>query len=93
MKRTSTEAAAPKAEADPVIETPRDTVEIPPGRPAWVGSEPNFRGKTHTVAVSSGPYATDAQSKRALDEALVKATNEYIAEQLGSEIGADADPL
>src|SRR5262245_33250652 len=35
-------AAEPKAAAanDPVIES-RDTVEIPPGRPAWIGKEPD----------------------------------------------------
>jgi len=71
---------------DPQIEAPAATVEIPPGRPKWVGAEPNLRGKIHTVPVSSGPYATDPQAKRALDEALVKATNEYIAEQLDSEL-------
>jgi hypothetical protein len=64
----------------------RDTIEIPPGRPKWVGAEPNLRGKTHTLAVSSGPYAVDTLSRRALDEALVKATSGYIAELLGSDI-------
>jgi len=81
--------APAKAEAessDPIIESTTTTVEIPPGRPKWIGSEPNFRGKVHTIPVASGPYATDAQSKRALNEALVKATNEYIAEQLESEL-------
>jgi hypothetical protein len=74
------------SKGDPQIEAPAETVEIPPGRPKWVGAEPNLRGKIHTVPVSSGPYATDPQAKRALDEALVKATNEYIVEQLGSEL-------
>lgn len=83
---TPAESATAKAESDPVIETPLTTVEIPSGRPDWVGSEPNFRGRVHTIAVSSGPYATEAQAKRALDEALVKATNEYIADQLGSQL-------
>ncbi|HMC11474.1 MAG TPA: hypothetical protein VKH44_09300 [Pirellulaceae bacterium] len=73
------------AEADPEIDAPRDTVEIPPGRPEWVGSEPSTRGKLHTVAVSSGPYATNKQSIKALDAAIVKATNDYMADQLGSE--------
>jgi len=62
------------------------TVEIPPGRPAWVGSEPDYSGKVHTVSVASGPYAMPKQAERALDEALVKATNRYIAEQLDSEL-------
>lgn len=80
------EAKTPAAEADPVIDTPRDTVEIPPGRPKWVGSEPKLTGNVHTVSVASGPYATDAQARRALDEALVKAVNEYVAERLESEL-------
>jgi hypothetical protein len=78
-------AKAEVESSDPIIES-TTTVEIPPGRPKWIGSEPNFRGKIHTIPVASGPYKTDSQSKRALNEALVKATNEYIAEQLGSEL-------
>jgi len=73
------------AEADPQIDAPADTVEIPPGRPSWVGAEPNTREKIHTVAVSSGPYKKEGQAKRALDEAIEKATSDYIADQLGSE--------
>ena len=80
------ESKTPTAEADPEIDAPAGNIEIPPGRPKWIGSEPNLRGKIHTVSVASGPYATDAESKRALDEALVKATSRYVAEQLGSEM-------
>jgi len=76
------ELAEAIASGEPVVET---TVVIPPGRPKWVGSEPNLRGKIHSIAVSSGPYAVDAQSRKALDEEIVKATDNYIAEQLGSE--------
>ncbi len=74
------------AEKDPAIDSAPESVEIPPGRPKWVGAETNLRGKVHAIPVSSGPYATDAQSRRALDEAIVKATNDYIADQLGSEL-------
>src|SRR3954467_5583539 len=66
------------AKSEPVIEV-QETVEILPGRPAWIASEPKLKGKTHTIPVSSGPYAPPAQAKGALDEALVKATNDYIA--------------
>jgi len=82
------EAKRLAAEADPQIEAAADTVEIPPGRPSWVGSEPNTRGKVHAVAVSSGPYKKEGQAKRALDEAIEKATSDYIADQLGSERAA-----
>jgi len=85
-KRASASASA--TEAEPVIDAPADTVEIPPGRPSWVGTELNTRDKVHTVAVSSGPYKKEGQAKRALDEAIEKATSEYIADQLGSEYAA-----
>jgi hypothetical protein len=81
----SAEKKSLTAESDPEIDAPRDTVEIPPGRPEWIGAEPSTRGKVHTVAVSSGPYATNNQSLKALDEAIVKAMNEYISDQLESE--------
>jgi hypothetical protein len=80
------EEKAATASSDLVIEAAHEKIEIPPGRPKWIGTEPNFRGKTHTIAVSSGPYATEAQSKRALAEAIAKATDEYITEQLGSDL-------
>lgn len=70
------------------IETrPDGTVIIPAGRPDWVQHPRQGRsGDVFQITVSSGPYATDLQAERALDEELVKATNEYIAEQLDSEI-------
>ncbi len=40
------------------------------------------------MPVSSGPYKKDGQARRALDEAIEKATSDYIAEQLGSEHAA-----
>jgi len=80
------EVAALKAEADPVIGG--DAIEIPPGRPEWIGKQPSNSGKVHTIAVASGPYATKKESLRALDEALVKATREYISEQLNSDLAA-----
>jgi hypothetical protein len=83
-----TERQNATAEHDPVIEAPHETLEIPPGRPEWVSTEPSTRGKIHTVAVSSGPYATNNQSLKALDEAIARATDEYIADQLGSEMAA-----
>lgn len=76
----------PAEASDPLSDILQVTVEIPPGRPDWVGSEPDYSGKVHTVPVASGPYALPKQAERALDEALVKATNRYIAEQLDSEL-------
>jgi hypothetical protein len=74
------------ASDDPVIETTSDTPIIPPGRPEWVEAEPILAGSLHTVAVSSGPFARNADCSRALDRQLVEATGDYIAEQLGSEL-------
>ena len=77
-----------KAEADPVIGESFDTIEIPPGRPEWVGADPVLSGKTHIIPVASGPYATKKQSQQALDKALEKAMRGYVAEQLGSDVAA-----
>jgi hypothetical protein len=90
-KVTAETAAVARATAaeedDPKIEaSPGDTIEIPPGRPEWTSARPDLLGKVHRIPVASGPYASDAESRRALDEALVKATREYIAEQLDSEM-------
>jgi len=90
---TATPAAEPpadtsktgKAEADPIIGESTETVEIPAGRPAWVGAEPRLSGKIHTVAVASGPYKKPRDAQRALDDAIEKATSDYIVDQLGSE--------
>jgi hypothetical protein len=70
------------------IETrPDGTVIIPAGRPDWVQHPRRGRtGDVYQITVSSSLYATDLQAERALDEELVKATNEYISEQLNSEI-------
>lgn len=77
-----------KAEADPIIGEVDDEIEIPPGRPEWVGELSNLSGKVHTISVASGPYATKKQSQAALDKALTKAMRGYVAEQLGSETAA-----
>jgi hypothetical protein len=81
-----TDVKALKAEADPIIGD--NVIEIPDGRPGWIGQPPAYSGKTHTVAVASGPYATNKESLRALDQALVKAMNEYVSEQLNSDLAA-----
>jgi hypothetical protein len=74
------------AEADPIIGD--HAVEIPAGRPEWIGQQPILTGKIHTFAVASGPYATNYESQQALDDAIMKATKEYVAEQLNSELAA-----
>lgn len=77
-----------KADADPVIHLEAETPEIPSGRPEWIGNEPSLSSKVHTIAVASGPYATNNESLKALDQALVKTMREYVAEQLHSDMAA-----
>src|SRR5205085_9547761 len=80
------DVAALKVEADPIIGD--HAIVIPSGRPDWIGQEPILTGKVHTIAVASGPYATIRESQQAFDDAIVKATREYIAEQLNSDLAA-----
>lgn len=75
--------------SEPVLHTPlEDTVKIPPGRPEWIDAEPDFTSAVHTIPVASAPFVHEGEARRALDQALVKATREYVAEQLGSELAA-----
>src|SRR5688572_6230632 len=85
VETTRSLASELSAEAEPAIDAPSGTIEIPPGRPDWVGTKPSYSGKVHAIPIASGPYATDKESRRALDEALVKAANKYIADQVGSD--------
>jgi hypothetical protein len=82
----SASATLPAASEPEIAASAADTVIIPPGRPEWVNAEPKLSGNVHTVAVASGPYKREADSRRALDDELVKATHEYIAEQLGRDL-------
>jgi hypothetical protein len=82
-----TAAASPSsAELNtPVIES-TDEVKIIGDPPAWVGSLPVTTGEVHTIAVCSGPFATQAEVQRALDQELEKQTARYIEEQLDSKL-------
>jgi hypothetical protein len=80
------EVSALKAEADPIIGD--HAIDIPTGRPDWVGQQPSLTGKIHTISIASGPYATSREAQKALDDAIVKATKDYIAEQLNSDLAA-----
>jgi len=53
-------------------------------RPAWVESPAQRVGVIHSTAVSSGPWLSPDEGRRALDEQLLKATREYMAEQIRS---------
>lgn len=75
----------PEVQGDDSIEitVPPEGVVIPHGRPSWVESPPMHVGEVHTSAVSSGPFARIQDCWHALDQELVKATDEYINEHLG----------
>ncbi|MBC7852014.1 MAG: hypothetical protein IAF94_01120 [Pirellulaceae bacterium] len=62
-----------------------DGVLIPEGRPEWVGRNVTV-GSEHSLAVCSGPYSSEAEADRALNDVLKTKTDEYIAEQLGSTL-------
>lgn len=49
-------------------------------RPAWVESASLRVGPLHTTAVSSGPWLSAEEARRALDERLLQATREYLVE-------------
>jgi hypothetical protein len=57
--------------------------EIPAGRPEWI-SRNIMVGAEHAIAVTSGPWATEAEADRELNNVIKAKTDEYIAEQLGS---------
>jgi len=56
---------------------------IPAGRPEWIGRN-IMVGSEHAIAVTSGPYATETEADRELNNVIKAKTDEYIAEQLGS---------
>jgi hypothetical protein len=47
-------------------------------RPKWVGAEPVLTGEVQSVPVCSGPFEHVDEARRALDEQLRKAVDEYI---------------
>jgi hypothetical protein len=79
---------ATAASDDPQIEAGAEgKVVIPPGRPDWVEAAPRLMGSgTHTLAVSSGPFKRYHDAERSLDMGLKAATDEYIADRLGSTL-------
>ena len=64
--------------------TPSEVI-IPPGRPEWVGRNITV-GSEHSIAVCSGPFSTESEANRELDNVLKQKTDEYIAEQLGNSL-------
>jgi hypothetical protein len=64
-------------------DSPTQDVVIPPGRPAWVESEPAEAGDVYTWPVSSGVQLSKQACRRALDEKLQAATRQYLDQILG----------
>jgi hypothetical protein len=83
---SSKDTVSPSPASDPAIDAERETLIIPPGRPQWIESEPSLTGSIHTVYVCSGPFALPSQANRALDDALVRATRDYVSGQLGDSL-------
>lgn len=55
-------------------------------RPNWVVDAPEQAKQEFEVALSSGPWATQAECDRALDTKLKAATDEFISDHLRSEL-------
>ena len=64
---------------------PGSEVIVPPGQPEWVGRNITV-GSEHSIAVCSGPFATEAEANHELDRLLKQKSDEYIAEQLGNSL-------
>jgi hypothetical protein len=88
------ETPAKPAAEDIKIETlPDGTIQIPAGRPQWVKeAKSNLSGSIHTIYVTSDPYKLSRDAQRGLDEALKRATDEYIGDQLSSPLAAKFIP-
>jgi hypothetical protein len=86
--------ASTKPAEDIKIETlDNGTTVIPAGRPQWVKeAKSNLSGSIHTIYVKSDPYVFARDAQRGLDEALKRATDEYISDQLGSPLAAKFIP-
>jgi len=90
---SSNSTAAEKADEIKIETLPDGTIQIPAGRPQWVkDSKPNLFGSIHTIPVTSGPYKLNRDAQRGLEEAMKRATDEYIADQLNSPLAAKFIP-
>ena len=81
-----------KAESSPeIVETPPEIIGAiiyPTDRPRWVEDDPQTTGSgVHTIPVSSGPHTRHSDAVKYLNAELEKATDEYIANHVGSQLG------
>lgn len=86
---TTCQSGAEEADLNEPLHEPIGSggVKRDPNRPQWVDvEEPIRNGDVHTMTVSAGPYPTEAQCRRELDEKLKVATDEYIAWWLESDL-------
>ena len=82
---TAATAKLPEGELHTPPKVNPESMVIPAGRPEWVGRNVMV-GTNHALAVYSGPYSTEAEADRELDNVIKAKTDEYIAEQLGSTL-------
>ena len=71
--------------ATPIVTEP--VRMTPASRPRWVDSEPVLIGDVQQRPVSSGPYEKLRDCRRALDEQLKKAVDEYVDEYFDEAYG------
>ena len=86
--------AQPAKSDDLKIETLADgTIVIPAGRPEWVKvAKSDLTGPVHKIYVTSDPYKLPRDAQHALEEAMKRATDEYVADQLNSPLAAKFVP-
>ena len=84
----------PAKSEDLKIETLADgTIVIPAGRPEWVKiAQSDLTGPVHKIYVTSDPYKLPRDAQHGLDEAMKRATDDYIADQLNSPLAAKFIP-
>lgn len=95
IKLDSPEIAPPAQAEDIKIETlPDGSIVIPAGRPEWVkvAKSDLSDSNIHKIYVASGPYKLSRDAQRALEEAMKRATDDYVADQLHSPLAAKFIP-
>lgn len=80
---TATKSASPKPAAKPT--GPRHSAPERSTRPDWVGEPPRRVGDAYQVALDVDPYATIAESDRALPAKINAAVDDYAAQLIGPQ--------
>lgn len=83
---TSDSVPAPTGGVGPLTVPPTTRVIRSPDLPSWVDAEPNYEGDLHTVYVGTDPFRTVRDCENDLKLRLKRATDDYIAQHLGSRL-------